>query len=47
MFNALSRFMSESTQKKNILISKENILDEMFAFNEFLIKMSKEFKIRV
>ena len=30
-----------------MLISKKSILDEMFAFNEFLIKMSKEFKIKV
>ena len=47
MFNVFFRFMNESTRKKNMLISKKDILDEMFAFNEFLIKMLKEFKIKV
>ena len=47
MFNVLSRLINESTRKKNILISKKSTLDEMFAFNEFLIKILKEFKIRV
>ena len=47
MFDAFFRFMSESIREKNILISKKNTLDEMFVFNKFLIKMSKEFKIRV
>ena len=47
MFNVLFRFMSESARERDMLISKKNTLDEMFVFNEFLIKMSKEFKIRV
>ena len=47
MLNALSRFTNKSIRKKDILISKKDILDEMFVFNEFLIKMLKKFKIRV
>ena len=39
--------MSESTREKNMLISKKSTLNEMFAFNEFLIKMLKKFKIKV
>ena len=41
------RFMNESTRERNMLISKKSTLDEMFVFNEFLIKTLKEFKIRV
>ena len=47
MFDALSRLMNESIRKKDMSTSKKNTLDEMFAFNEFLIKMLKEFKIKV
>ena len=39
--------MSESTRERDILISKKDTFDEMFFFNEFLIKMLKEFKIKV
>ena len=45
--NAFSKFMSESIYEKDILISKKDTFDEMFIFNEFLIKMLKEFKIKV
>ena len=47
MFNALSRLISESIRKKDMLISKKSTLDEIFAFNEFLIKMLKKFKRRI
>ena len=47
MFDILFRFINKSTRERDMLISKKNILDEMFAFNKFLIKISKEFKIRV
>ena len=39
--------MNESTLEKNMLISKKNILNEIFIFNEFLIKMLKEFKTKI
>ena len=41
------KFISESTREKNILISKKSTLNEMFVFNKFLIKMLKEFKIKI
>ena len=39
--------MNESTLEKNMLISKKNILNEIFILNEFLIKMLKEFKTKI
>ena len=45
--NILFKFINESTFKKNMLISKKDIFDKIFVFNEFLIKMLKEFKMRV
>ena len=47
MLNVLFKFMSESIFKKNMLISKKDILDEIFIFNECLIKMLKKFKMRI
>ena len=45
--NALFKFISELIFEKDILISKKSIFDEIFIFNEFLIKMLKKFKMRI
>ena len=39
--------MSELTFEKNISILKKNILNKIFIFNEFLIKMLKKFKPKI
>ena len=47
MSNALFKFISELIFEKSISISKKDIFDKIFIFNEFLIKMLKEFKIKI
>ena len=47
MSNVLFKFINESTFEKNMLISKKNTLNEIFIFNEFLIKMLKKFKVKI
>ena len=47
MSNALFKFINELIFKKSISISKKDIFDKIFIFNEFLIKMLKEFKIKI
>ena len=39
--------MNESIFEKDMSISKKNIFDKIFVFNEFLIKILKEFKMRI
>ena len=45
--NALFKLINESTREKDISILKKNTLNEIFIFNEFLIKILKEFKIKI
>ena len=45
--NIFFKFINESIFERDISISKKGIFDEIFIFNKFLIKMSKEFKARI
>ena len=47
MSNVLFKFISELIFKKSISTSKKDIFNKIFIFNEFLIKMLKEFKMRI
>ena len=47
MSNIFFKFINESIFEKGMLILKEGIFNEIFVFNKFLIKMLKEFKVKV
>ena len=45
--NVFFKFINESTFEKDISILKKDIFNEIFVFNEFLIKMLKKFKTKI